>query len=699
MRPPGKGETMTGFAKLGIPLALLLAVGCLDRKQIRDAAAPVDGAASAEAATPAQVDVGAETGRRDDGGADGPTDVPQVLDAAPTDGTTDRALATDGPIEPAPDLATENSSDSPLTADAAPDLGTELPPSPEAGPESPAAGCAIGGITYPKAAANPTNPCQVCDPVASPSAWTSAREGTACATGQYCNLGACKTGCFIAGAFYESGAPNPADACQTCAPTYSAAAWTTSAHGATCGAGQVCSSGVCQSGCFIEGTLVASGATHPSNPCQTCKPAASTSGWSNGPDGTSCGTGKICGAGVCQAGCYVGGTVHGVGAVNPANACQTCSPSHSTTAWYQVPSHCATIAAHFAFACATVDGAAKCWGSNGHAESPYDYLLGIGRSRDETPYSAEPLDVSNLGAQVQAISAGAYSSHSCALVNGGVRCWGFNGDGRLGDGTTTARSTPVQVVGLTTGVLGIATGESHSCALLKGEVQCWGSNGLGQLGPSDAELSPIPVTAMSGSIQSIAVGDNHSCGLTGGAVWCWGSNSSGQLGNGSTTNSQQPVAASGLGSNVLAIAAGSGHTCAIANGSVHCWGANWSGQLGDGTTTDRSASVPVPELPNGVLAVAAGRGHTCAVVNGGAWCWGSNSYGQLGDGSTTDRSSPVPVKGLSGTVKAITAGVYFSCALTSAEAKCWGLNLHGQLGNASAEYNPYSPTPVPVEGL
>ena len=341
------------------------------------------------------------------------------------------------------------------------------------------------------------------------------------------------------------------------------------------------------------------------------------------------------------------------------------------------------------------NGGLKCWGGNG-----------IGQLGDGTNINRRTaVDVNGLGGGTSWISAG--HSHSCgALGSGGARCWGWNQYGQLGDGSITHRNAPVAVIDLSGSLTQIAAGWYHSCAIpAAGGVKCWGYNLQGQLGngTNDNTTSPVEVTALiTIGMRSVAVGQTHTCVVTGiGGVYCWGGNTRGQLGDGSTTNRNAPVSVIGLGSGVLAVTAGGHHTCALTlGGGVKCWGWNSAGQVGDNTGVDRSTPVDVAGLTSGVLAISASPGgdHTCALTNTfGLKCWGFNNEGQLGDGTLTPRLAPVDVVGLTSGVGGVGAGQRHSCAiLSNDETRCWGDNFYGQLGN-NTQTDSLTPQTVLVE--
>ena len=336
----------------------------------------------------------------------------------------------------------------------------------------------------------------------------------------------------------------------------------------------------------------------------------------------------------------------------------------------------------------TSGGQVRRWGDNTWGQ------LGNGGSAP----SLTPATLSGLSGAT-AISSGGY--HSCALLSdGSVRCWGYNATGQLGEGAASSpRRTPVAVSGLS-GAIEISAGRDHTCAVrADGTASCWGDNGLGQLGDGTTTDSPVPVLVSGLSAATvITAGHVHSCAvLADGTARCWGRGNSGELGDGAGADSLTPVAVSGL-SGVASIALGYYHSCSLqTDGSALCWGLGSLGQLGDGSSGIGAMSttpVVVSGL-SGAISLVAGFDHNCALLgDGSASCWGSNFNGDLGDGGVVGiASTPLPVGGLSGGM-GIAAGWDHSCVLLAdANASCWRLNDFGEFGDGT---NVSSPAPVPV---
>jgi alpha-tubulin suppressor-like RCC1 family protein len=237
-----------------------------------------------------------------------------------------------------------------------------------------------------------------------------------------------------------------------------------------------------------------------------------------------------------------------------------------------------------------------------------------------------PVRVVGLGPNstnpVTVIAAG--GAHSLAVKkDGSVWAWGHDASGQLGDGAALPgadHSSPVQVVGFgpsaVNPVVGIAAGDSFSLARKKdGSIWAWGNNASGQLGNNSTSdrSTPAVVSGLTSGFIRITAGAAFGVALkTDGSVWAWGNNQSGQLGNNGAPNDQHvPVAVSGLGaaSGVSTISAGFSHVIALkSNRTLLVWGRNASGQLGDGTTTQRNT--PKALGLTAIAQISAGGAHT-----------------------------------------------------------------------------------------
>lgn len=320
-------------------------------------------------------------------------------------------------------------------------------------------------------------------------------------------------------------------------------------------------------------------------------------------------------------------------------------------------------------------GAVKCWGSNTNG------LLADGTVVTQ---AAVPVSASTLSGSFIDI-AGGYSGHMCALKDDRtVWCWGLGSSGQLGNSANSTSRTPVQVSNLTN-VQSIIAGYRHTCATkTDGSMWCWGE-GLGVgYGLTGNKNVPTQVIGMESGVIGMAAGNAYSCAAkSDGSVKCWGSNANGRLGNNSTTNSPSPVDVSGL-TDVIAMTGGYDHTCATkSDRTVWCWGSAQFGQLGNGSSSgDQLTPVQVTGLTDAYV-LSTGDHHNCAVkLDRTVWCWGKNSDGQIGDNSKANALTPKQVLNIDNASSVTAIGYLHTCATKSdGSAWCWGDNSMGQLGN------------------
>ena len=307
-------------------------------------------------------------------------------------------------------------------------------------------------------------------------------------------------------------------------------------------------------------------------------------------------------------------------------------------------SNVSLISAGHAHTCALLlDGTLKCWGSNGFGQ------LGDGTAFDKLV----PTPVQNL-TSVTTISAG--FQHTCARTSSGAGefsfCWGGNAHGEVGNGTAGAPVYLPQFIENFQATISLNAGYAHTCAIMAADrsARCWGQNGNGQLGDGTTtdRYVPTPVFGIS-QLMSISPSGLHTCAITlGHDLYCWGSNNHGQLGIGSQVQQPEPQWVDVL-AEPQTVQVGSQHTCAVVHAGaflddyVMCWGAGANGRLGNGQGDDRDVPTAIQGLVP--LNVVSGFAHSCAKTDNddGVECWGAGVFGQLGNSDFQDRYQPTPV--------------------------------------------------------
>ncbi|HJO84629.1 MAG TPA: putative Ig domain-containing protein, partial [Candidatus Thalassarchaeaceae archaeon] len=408
------------------------------------------------------------------------------------------------------------------------------------------------------------------------------------------------------------------------------------------------------------------------------------------------------------------------------------------------------------FGCARSNqGHVKCWGDNAYGQLGQGNTTTASDGANEM---GEYLAFTPLGANRTATDIATGRYHACALLdNSSVKCWGYNSAGRTGQGTGTGNigdavsemwSDNLATIDFGAGrtATEISAGSDHTCAVLDdGSVKCWGSNGNGRLGIGNSTNTGDGANEMGDDLSAVDLGTGrtaitisagyaHTCAiLDSGVLKCWGSNGNGQLGQGHTyavgdgyedgsdgdsvqchpsTNDEEDrecvalmgdgLAAIDLGEGrtAVAVSAGYAHTCAILdNGSVRCWGSNGDGRTGLNTTSGNAGDasdemgdeLATVDLGSGrtAVAISAGYSHTCALLDDlSVACWGDNAKGQLGIGSSDDADTSAEMgSGLQNadlpttTSRSVVAGYSHTCAIIEdGTIRCWGEDTNGRLG-------------------
>lgn len=319
------------------------------------------------------------------------------------------------------------------------------------------------------------------------------------------------------------------------------------------------------------------------------------------------------------------------------------------------------------------DGRIKCWGSNDQGQLGD----GIAGKRGDGPGemgATLPFVDLGPGRTAKQITGGA--AHTCALLDDAqIKCWGRNATGQLGLGDTTNRGSaagqmgaalPAVDVGPGRTVLEVHAGDSFTCARLDdASVRCWGANGEGELGigtsstrghkagDMGANLTPVPL-GTGRTATALWVGSYMSCAkLDTGGVKCWGGNAAGQLGLGDVIDrgtapadmgDALPEVSFGAGRKVVALSLGQEFGCVLLDDdAMKCWGNSFYGQTGQGSTARIGDGAN--EMGDALIAVKLGTGrkakslglgaeHTCIVTDQSkVKCWGGNLSAQLGNGN------------------------------------------------------------------
>lgn len=182
-------------------------------------------------------------------------------------------------------------------------------------------------------------------------------------------------------------------------------------------------------------------------------------------------------------------------------------------------------------------------------------------------------------------------------ANGTLYAWGYNTQGQLGDNSTSKRSSPVPVIGGFTDWISASAGRYHSLGLrANGTLWAWGLGSNGRLGDNTTSNRSSPVSVVGGFTDWVSESAlRASAGIrANGTLYTWGANSNGELGHGTTSSRSSPVLVVGGYTDWASVSVGFNHMLGIrANGVLLAWGSNGSAELGDTTFIAKSSPISV----------------------------------------------------------------------------------------------------------
>ncbi|MGO9063305.1 MAG: hypothetical protein ACLQIH_01045 [Myxococcaceae bacterium] len=195
----------------------------------------------------------------------------------------------------------------------------------------------------------------------------------------------------------------------------------------------------------------------------------------------------------------------------------------------------ASVSAGYYYSMAVAaDGTLWAWGDSTSGKLGIGVV--VGGSPQKTP--------AEVGSGYASVAAGDYSTYA-VKTDGSLWAWGYNGNGELGDGTTTGQSSPEQTG---TGFASVAAGTGYEegpafgvAVTTLGELETWGDNTEGELGNGSVTGSLTHVM-VGGGYSFVAAGQSWVLAIkTDGTLWGWGANVTGQLGIGVIGNQEVPV--------------------------------------------------------------------------------------------------------------------------------------------------------------